>query len=425
MKFEVLRDKWILAPGLALALMAGAAAQQPGAGAGGGAPTGGGGASGGSVGGGGGVVGPQPQPGGRPTQPGRQPQDQMNFPEMQRMIYLTGKVVMDDGSPPPESVLIERVCNGNPRPEGYTDQKGRFSFQLGQNNQMLADASVSNTGDIFDSSPGSRALGMPRGLSERDLMGCEIRASLAGFRSDVVTLAGRRALDNPDVGTIVLRRMAKVDGFTFSGTSAYAPKDARKAYEKGRDALKKKKLEEAEKQLSKAVELYPKYAVAWFELGMVHQMNNKIDDARQSYAQSLKADEKYVNPYAQLALLAAAQQKWDETIDWSAKLIKLNPYHSPHVYFYHAMANLNTKHLDEAETSAREAVKLDQQNKLPRTRYLLGVVLAQKGNLKESAEMMRSYLDKQPNAQDAPQVREQLSEIERQLTPVEAKTKQP
>src|SRR6266849_5875234 len=54
-----------------------------------------------------------------------------NMDALNRPAYLSGKVQMDDGTAPPEPVVIERVCNGSPRAEGYTDAKGRFSFQLG------------------------------------------------------------------------------------------------------------------------------------------------------------------------------------------------------------------------------------------------------------------------------------------------------
>src|SRR5215472_5711068 len=67
-------------------------------------------------------------------------QQQQPYDMGQRPIFLSGKVVMDDGTPPPESVVIERVCGGNPRPEAWTDSKGHFSFQLGQNTAMMADA---------------------------------------------------------------------------------------------------------------------------------------------------------------------------------------------------------------------------------------------------------------------------------------------
>src|ERR1700730_637518 len=66
------------------------------------------------------------------------------FPDQQRPIFLSGKVMLDDGTPPPDSVTIERVCNGNPRAQAYTDSKGRFSFQLGQTQGIMQDASVSS-----------------------------------------------------------------------------------------------------------------------------------------------------------------------------------------------------------------------------------------------------------------------------------------
>jgi superkiller protein 3 len=256
-------------------------------------------------------------------------------------------------------------------------------------------------------------------------MGCEIRASLAGFRSDSISLAGRRSLDNPDIGTIVLHRLAKVDGFTFSGTTAYAPKDARKAYEKGLEASKKEKWPVAEKELQKAVDLYPKYAVAWYELGRVNQMQGRLDEANKYYGESLKADGKYVNPYGELTRLAVAKQNWQEAVDYSEKLIKLNPYYSPDVYFFNAMAQYNLHHLKEAETSARTAIEMDKQHRNPRSYHLLGVVLARNQDLKGAAENMNLYLKFAPDSKEAPMVRQQLDEINKQLSPQAASAQQP
>lgn len=362
----------------------------------------------------------QTQPG-RPF-PGQQDRQQQTFPEMQRTFFFSGKVLMDDGTPPPESVVIERVCNGTPKPEAYTDSKGRFHFQLGQNNNILADASTSSSDGLFggvgqqQQGIGGGGFGGGRQISERDLMGCELRASLAGFRSDVVTLAGRRALDNPDVGTIVLRRMAKVDGFTFSATSAFAPKDARKAFEKGQQLSKKKKLDEAEKELQKAVTGYPKYAAAWYELGVVYHQQSKAEEARKAYEESVKADEKFITPYAQLARITAGQQKWEESASFSGRVIRLNPFFSPEVYFLNAVANLNLNKLKEAEESTRESMKLDPGHKNPRAFALLGIILAQKQDYNGAADNLKAYLKVAPTASDADRVRQQLSEIEKQIT---------
>ena len=50
------------------------------------------------------------------------------------------------------------------------------------------------------------------------MMNCELRASVAGFTSDTINLFNRRTADNPDVGTIVLHRIAGVEGASISLT---------------------------------------------------------------------------------------------------------------------------------------------------------------------------------------------------------------
>lgn len=353
----------------------------------------------------------------QPQLPGTDPRQRQPFPtEMQRPIFLSGKVIMEDGTPPPEPVVIERVCNGQHRPEAYTDSKGRFSFQLGQNSQMFADASVSSTPDVFggiDSPSRSPGFGNQRAISERDLIGCELRASLPGYRSEAVQLSGRRFMDNPDIGTIILRRLANVEGLTVSITSAAAPKEAKKAYEKGRESARKQKWDEARKNLEKAVQIYPQYANAWLDLGLVHEAQNRPEEARKAYEKALEADNKLVKPYIQMAFLWARENKWQECADASDRALKLNPFDFPQAFFVNAVANLNLNRLDLAEKSARDGIKLDAQNRIPKLRHVMGIVLAQKQDFTGAMEHMRGYLSMlPPNAPDAELVKKQLAQIE-------------
>ncbi len=379
-------------------------------------------------------------PGGAPGQnpspfPGTNNRNQSPFPDQnqrqtfpdqqQRPVFISGKVQLDDGTPPPDSVVIERLCNGIARPEAYTDSKGRFSFQLGQNRGMMADASVGSAADGFGGGPGgfggaggmgggSRGGMNPGGgISERDLMGCEIRAVLAGFRSEPVNLSGRRAFDNPDVGTIILRRLANVEGTTISATSLNAPKDAKKAFEKGRDLLRKKKAADAQKEFEKAVAAYPKYAIAWYELGQLQQQDSKVEEARNSYAQALAADAKFISPYLQLAVLAAKENKWQDVADTTDRALRLNPMDFPQAFFYNSVANYNLKKIDAAEKSAREAVKLDTMHRIPKATHLLGIILAEKQDFTGAAQQMKDYLKFSPGGQDVELVKKQLLELEK------------
>ena len=349
-------------------------------------------------------------------------QQRTPFPEMQRPIFLSGKVMMEDGTPPPESVVIERVCHGRHMPEGYTDSKGRFSIQLGQNQMaMMADASVSSDPGGFGGTPGfgnpsaGRGGPMGGGLTERDLMGCELRASLPGYQSSLVNLSGRRLMDNPDVGTILLKKIGGVQGFTYSATSYMAPKEAKKSFEKGQDQAKKQKWDNALKEYQKAVDLYPKYAVAWYELGSVQLRQKDTEAARTSFSKALEADDKYVNPYLQLALLSAQDQKWQDVADTTDRVIRLNPVSFPHAYFYNSVANYNLQKFDAAEKSAREAVKLDTNHRMPKAEHLLGVLLAMKQDYSGAVQHMRAYLTHAPQANDIDQVKKQLAEIEKFL----------
>lgn len=73
-----------------------------------------------------------PRPGPSTSLPPSSTQTPTPVPDMGRnSIYLTGKVLMEDGSSPPINTIIEKICNGNPKPLGYTDQKGNFSVSAG------------------------------------------------------------------------------------------------------------------------------------------------------------------------------------------------------------------------------------------------------------------------------------------------------
>lgn len=353
------------------------------------------------------------------TRPTTQP-TQDNFPNDQpRPIFLSGKVILDDGNPPPESVVIERVCGSRITQEGYTDSKGHFSVELGRNRTMFMDASLGSA-DSMDSrmdSSGSNSANRPNigGVTERSLMSCELRASLAGFRSDAVSLATRHSLDNPEVGTIILHRRANVEGLTISATTLNAPKDAKKAFEKGKEAAKKGKLDEAAKQLDKAVELYPKFALAWYERGRVYEGQDQLDKAESAYAEALKADPKLISPYERLAYIDVHKQKWQDAADTSARMIRLNPIDFPQAYFFNALANFNMKKLDEAEKSADELLKMDKQHAFVKGEHLMAVIKAQKADWQDAAVHFRAYIQYARPGDSVELAKKQLAEVEKTL----------
>jgi tetratricopeptide (TPR) repeat protein len=326
--------------------------------------------------------------------------------------FFFGKVVLPDGTAPPSGVVIERVCNGAARPQAYTDSSGDFSFQVGQTQDMLPDASVDSTSRLGGGSGNTNSQQQTQGKMS-PLYGCDLRANLAGYRSDTISLAGHRTLDDPNVGTIMLHSSAKYEGLTTSATSALAPKDAHKAFDKGLEAMKKSKVDEAQDDFLKATEIYPRYASAWYELGLVYEKRERISDARDAYAKAIAADSRYVNPYERLYLLSFNEKNWAEVARITNQVMHLNPYDFPGSLYYNAVANSQLGNLDIAEKSAREAVQLSATQN-PKVHYILGVVLAKKHDFKGAAECLRIYL-KSDAVTDRDKVAKLLAECEKQV----------
>jgi len=364
-----------------------------------------------------GITGPGPSmiP---PNVPGR-PEGPL-IPSLNGGIYLSGNVMLDDGNAPPDPVTIERVCNGAPRAQGYTDKKGRFSFQLGQTSEVMQDASeggfvlqgTSLSGAGANNGIGSQQSQTPN-APDLQLANCDLRAVLAGFRSDTVSLGTRRVLDDSNVGTIVLHRLANVEGSAISLTSLQAPKEARRAYQRALQDLRKNKPAEAGKELRKAADIYPRYAAAWYELGRIQAQNDDPVQARKSFANAVVADGKFISPYLGLAELEAQAENWAALADTTSRLLKLDAVDYPMAYFYSATANLNLGQIDAAEASARAGEKLDAPHRYPKLEQLLATVLAWQKDYAGAAAHLRSYLVLAPDAEDAARMKHRLLELQR------------
>jgi tetratricopeptide (TPR) repeat protein len=322
-------------------------------------------------------------------------------------MFASGRVVLDDGTVPSEPVMIELVCGSKPYPEGYTDLKGRFTIQLGQDAGTIPSANVDMSGS-FRAGP----MGAAGSMREGELRDCDLRAELPGFRSDIVYLNGRHGMENPEMGTIVLHRLANVEGFTISATSMLAPAEARKAFEKGLANVRKRKLDEARKDFDKATGIYPKYASAWFELGMIEEQSHHADRARTAYTHALAADSKYINPYLRLCVMSYEEQKWQELADSSSHIMQLNPYDFLSAQYLNAVANLELNNLSAAEKSAREVITRDIAHKQPKVHYLLGLVLVRQRRFTEAAESLRAYLANVSDPTQVAEVRREIEEVE-------------
>ena len=355
-------------------------------------------------------------------------------PREDLVMFLLGRVATDDGTPVPHDMLVERVCNASVRQQVYASSRGDFSMELGSMNNSYLDASGDRSSQYGQTGkvPGT---GIPR----LELINCELRATASGFRSSVISLV-EFAPDSSrmDVGAILVHRATKIKGMTLSAAPYKAPKDARRAYEKGLEAERKGRLADVRQYFEKAVEIYPKFANAWFQLGAVLQNLAQKESARTAYTQATTIDSKFLPPYLSLASMAYEAEDWTQVLNLTNHVLDLDPFHYANVtgyildldpldyaeaYFYNSAANYKLNKIEDAEKSGLKAERLDVRPRFPQLHLLLAEIFARKNNYPVAISETKIYLELAPHAKDEDQVRERLAKLEKLNGPVSSSEK--
>lgn len=342
--------------------------------------------------------------GGVPTR--RTPSSTVDMtPSLSRPVYISGNVILQGGAVPPEPVPIERLCNGLAHREGVTDSKGEFHIELGSRREQESIENTQMTGGPVPAKPVNPT-------RQAGYEGCELRANLPGYQSTSLLLRVEDEFGPVHAGTIVLTRMGNVEGATISMTSLAAPKEAQQAYAKGKKELAQKKFTEAEKNLSKAVQLHSQYAAAWYLLGEVHRQEQAVDQAIKDYSQSIASDAQFVGPYFGLAVIAVDQKRWEDAERLTGKVIHLNATAFPLAYFFNGAANLNLGNIEAAEQSARRFQEFDVNHRTPDVSLLLAKILEVKQDYAGAAQQLRAYLALVPGSPRAAEIKADAERLE-------------
>jgi tetratricopeptide (TPR) repeat protein len=341
---------------------------------------------------------------------------------LKRSFFITGVVLLDDGTTPNERVSIERICPTQVRHEAYTDSSGAFSFNLGGETEISPDASINNSFQGFHP-PGSTANapsaipattpGVQTGsLSQREAMQCSLRATLAGFHSDTVPLGTLQMAGTNKVGPIVLHRLVKQDRQRIPMTTLQAPPAAKKAYDRARQALSKNLTLDAMEDLREAIRLYPNFAEALVQLGEVYAQQGIVDEAERLFRQSIAADPSFSPPYFDLAPIAGQRGDWKQMAQLSDQGLALDGSSYPAGYYFNALAYSRLGDLDKSEKSAREARMLDPEHKIANVELVLCDVLARRKDFAGAAEQLRTFLKFSPEGPYAQRARDTLAQLE-------------
>ena len=344
-------------------------------------------------------------------------------PDLNYVMFLSGRVATDDGTAVPQDASVEVVCNEKVRQKAYATSNGGFSMQMGSRSDSLLDASDDPASQKADPTKPSSV-----GIPSSEFAMCELRAKAAGFRSTSRSLMDLSSSGHSvDVGSIVIERVTKMKGATISAAPYNAPSNARKAYAKGLHAERIGKFADARKYFEQAVGMSPRYGSAWFRLGTVLEKENEKDSARAAYIKASAIDPRFLPPYLSLASMAYEEQDWTSVLLFTGHVMALDPleyggenvyvdldeWNPADAYFYNAVANYKLNNIQAAEKSALKVEHVDLRTKDPLLHLLLAEIFTQARDYAQARAELQTFLELYPHAREGDLVREQMAKLEK------------
>ena len=292
-------------------------------------------------------------------------------------VILRGTVVMKDGTPPPKSVGIQRICSDSygDVPGPITNKKGEFTWRM----------DVDNTRTRV----------------------CRLEATMPGYVSSAIDISDLNGfIDTAKTLPPLVLSLGGADPRTISEKEDDVPAPARQAWKGLVKALRVNDLDTLIAQAKLVTAAAPKFARGWHTLGIAYEVQGKPADAMEAYQHSVELDPKAVLSWVTLSRIYVLQKDWDGALKAADNAHKLDTKKMySEVYLHQAVAQYELGQLDAAEASVKQLLKESPNERKSRGEFVLGVILAARHDDAGAKEHIAKYLTLNPAPADLDQIK--------------------
>jgi tetratricopeptide (TPR) repeat protein len=182
---------------------------------------------------------------------------------------------------------------------------------------------------------------------------------------------------------------------TVSVRALAVPERARREYQEAQKKLERRDVAGAETHLRRAVEMAPRFADAWNYLGTIAYQTQRYPEAEQLFRRALEADPDLYAPLVNLGGVLINLTQFEEAVLYNRHAVLRQPKDAL-AHSQLGMALLQTGKLEGAESSLREAIRLDAAH-FSQPQLHLAEALLQQGKRAETAEVLEQFLSQHPD----------------------------
>lgn len=205
-------------------------------------------------------------------------------------------------------------------------------------------------------------------------------------------------------------KVSRPSGAVVSASEFNIPAKALKEFDKGNDLLRDNKPEEARAHYEKAVALYPKYAAAYNNLGVIWMRANDLPKARDAFTHALAANPQNSNAAMNMARLIYPQHDWPKIEDLLKRAIVGEPQNAEALTML-AITEYSLQKWADAVTYAQRVHSLSHDN-YPIVHFLAARSLVNLDKPLDAIAEYKIFLKEAPNSASAPEAQQELVRLQ-------------
>lgn len=193
-------------------------------------------------------------------------------------------------------------------------------------------------------------------------------------------------------------------------TDLNIPSGAKKEFDKGASSMEKKNWSDAKDHFSRAVAIYPKYALAFNNLGVSYAKLGQGPQAVESFRSAIELDENMGQANTYLGQFYYDNKDYKQAEPRLLRAAAADPK-NPQILTALANTQMQNGEPELALASAQKVHSLPDHKKYAIAHLIAAEILSSRGENQKVAEEYRFYLEEDPKSAMAPRVKDALAKL--------------